>query len=284
MSGRRFVVPPDILGCVMTWNELIQQWWLQLAAGLAVVAITAGVAAIFSKKVRDRFWRPALRVLAWPLTQIRLTTRQRQEALIDQLAAARSDAVSISAVGDETIVHLQNELEKAQNLSSARTAEAELARRNEVEAIRALAQKQIADERRINESQVELARITGHDEGRAAALVEIEAQRAVLKVKPVWRIVENDSGERPFWIRNVQRDAEAHDVCIDAPMGDFVFHTETQWPGVFPNDRQRPFAGERIGNGRKFGVTFSIRYRDANGDWQAGQATIEREPRRAVIL
>lgn len=273
---------------MMSWDELLQQGWLQLAVavvgGLAVAAITAGVAAIFSKKVRANLWRPIGRALAWPFTQIRVTTKHRQRALLDELAAARADAVRIRRGGAEEILRLQEELEEARNLGAARTAEAELAIRNEVEAIRSLAQKQIADERRINDSQIELARKSGRDEGRAAALAEVEAQRAALDVKPVWRIVENDSGERPFWIRNVQPDAEAHDISIAAPMGDFTFHTKTQWPGPFPNNRQWPFGGERVGNGRKFGVTFSIRYRDSNGDWQESKATIEREPRRAIVL
>ena len=45
---------------MMTWDELLQQGWLQLTVtvvgGPAVAAITSGVAAIFSKRFRARFW------------------------------------------------------------------------------------------------------------------------------------------------------------------------------------------------------------------------------------
>lgn len=74
----------------MTWDELVQQWWVQATSGLAVGLALMGIAAFFSKTVRDKFWKPIGRAIRWPFATVRFTTAKRQKTLADELQSARA--------------------------------------------------------------------------------------------------------------------------------------------------------------------------------------------------
>ncbi|RDV46666.1 hypothetical protein DOE76_01065 [Leifsonia sp. ku-ls] len=81
---------------MMTWDELVQQWWVQATSGLAVGLALMGIAAFFSKTVRDKFWKPIGRAIRWPFATIRFTTAKRQKALADELQSARASLAANS--------------------------------------------------------------------------------------------------------------------------------------------------------------------------------------------
>ena len=107
-----------------------------------------------------------------------------------------------------------------------------------------------------------------------------EKREASPLLRPHWRVVPLGGVE--YLLNNTQSGVEVNDVSITAPLGDFEFIGDTQWPG--PSKGSESFRGERKSNGKLFGVRFSIRCRDADGEWQLGEAFIDKEPRRAVIL
>lgn len=270
---------PDILGDVTT-EELstlfLQHLWLPLVVTVLGGLILAGILAIFSKTVRTKFWRPFGRGLWW-VTTLRVTTTKRMAerrhavdaALQDAaaaLAAEKRESARVRGVAAENIVRLQNELKEARE-QAAREAAAR-------ESLHA----------KLTEKVSEQAQARGRTEGRAEAEAEVAAQRAALSLRPVWRI--HDHGDGRFDLMNTQSgltEQDVSDVLIAAPLGDFVFHGDSQWPGQF--DGRVTFAGERMANGRRFGVTFEIRWRDRNGDWQTGQAAIDNaRPRGGYVL
>lgn len=272
---------------MLTWDALVQQWWLQVAAGLAVFIVTAGIVAIFSNRVRERFWVPVGRSLWLPFT-VRLTTTRRQrevDAQVAGLAADRElaerrfkevcDLLGVRPLlPDSTIV-----VERIEGLQIAAVAAREHAE-SQIAATQEVAKKQIRDEQIINEGQLALQRRSGQQEGYAQAMTEVGEQRAIPLSKPVWR-VEKDEHPDQYTLRNVQPDALATDVRIEPVLGMFSFDSPNQWPGG--PFRSQTFVGDRMGAGRTLEVDFKVHYRNAIGDWNVGQAVLAREPRRVIV-
>lgn len=64
----------------MTEDDWLKLWWLPLLVTIVGTLVVAGVLAIFSRTVRDKFWKPIGGGLRW-LTTLRVTTTVRQETL-----------------------------------------------------------------------------------------------------------------------------------------------------------------------------------------------------------
>lgn len=125
------------------------------------------------------------------------------------------------------------------------------------------------------------AELVAFNRGRAEALAEVEAQRAEPLIEPVWRVMQTEPGY--YVLHNMQNNASVSSISIAAPAHDFLFTSDTQWTGPLVNNVQN-FRGERRRRGEALGVRFTIRWRDANGDWRVGEAFIDKEPRRATVL
>lgn len=123
--------------------------------------------------------------------------------------------------------------------------------------------------------------VSARAEGRQQAfrILKEERERSPL-LRTTWRVVDLEDDR--FLLTNTQSGVEISAVSVAAPLGDFEFIGDTQWPG--PHIDMQQFRGRRMRNGRSFGVKFAIRYRDADGEWQIGEAWIDKEPRRAVVL
>lgn len=280
----------------MTPDDWLKFVWLPLAvtiAGTVIAAVVIDRLLPAGKTVRRRFWRPIWNVVRWPFT-LRLTTTRRQGELAAQGSKVRRDAARFREVCDllgvwpvredstvvpERVQRLRDAAGEAQRSADKQVAAMEVRLRNEVEATRALARKEIQDQLRINEGQGELARETGRQEGYAEAMLEVAAQREVRLTKPVWRVQKSESAA--IELSNVQEDAVVSDVGIFAAMGDFAFDSANQWAGPFTEPVR--FLGQRVGTGRSLDVTFKVRYRDANGDYETGEAVLAREPRQPVL-
>jgi hypothetical protein len=85
-----------------------------------------------------------------------------------------------------------------------------------------------------------------------------------------------------YELRNTQPGVVLRDLSMEVPLGDFQFNGPRHWPGEF--EEKVEFEGERMRNGKVFGVKFVLRWRDAKGDWHAGEAWMDKEPRRPVVL
>lgn len=116
------------------------------------------------------------------------------------------------------------------------------------------------------------AKQTGIAEGRAEALKEVEAERAVPLAKPNW-IVSMIHGV--YRLANTQGGVSVTDVSLSAPVDKFILDGQTQWPGNF--DQATQFRGSPTHTGREAGVPFTVRYRDARGDWHDLPAFLDRE-------
>ncbi len=243
--------------------------------------------------VRQRLWRPIWNVARWPFT-LRLTTTRRQSELAANGSKLRRDAERFREVCDllevwpvredstvvpERIQRLREAAGEAQRSADKQVAAMEVRLRNEVDATRALARKEIQDQLRINEGQVELAREAARQDGYAQAMLEVADQREVRLPKPVWRVRKSESAT--LELSNVQEDAVVSDVGIFAPMGDFAFDSANQWAGPFTEPVR--FLGQRVRTGRSLDITFKVLYRDVSGDHQTGEAVLAREPRQPVV-
>lgn len=279
-----------------------EAWLIAIVGGAGAAVLAAGVLAIFSKGVRDKVWKPIGRGIRW-LLSIRFTTSARQAAG-ERLAAdlrerAESSArrfqevcdlldvtpvLSDSSLVPERIQQLQEAAAEAWAHSNAEVAAARAHAQEQIAATQALAQTQIGEELRINEGQIELARNTayheGHAAGRAEVTAEVEAQRAIPSLRPVWRI--DEAGPAAMSLRNTQEGVEVSNVSVEAPTGDFKFAGSTQLRGRF--DGPWVFAGERTRDGRVLGVNFTVKWQDANSDWWAQEVRVDREPRRITVL
>jgi hypothetical protein len=122
------------------------------------------------------------------------------------------------------------------------------------------------------------AKQAGIDQGRAEALAEIEAERAVPLVKPNWTVTP-ESG-RAYRLSNTQSGVSISEVALSAPTNKFAFDNETQWPGSF--DQPVTFGGYPTDAGREDGVPFTVRYRDTRGDWRELPAFLDREFRPGI--
>jgi hypothetical protein len=117
----------------------------------------------------------------------------------------------------------------------------------------------------------------GIAEGRAEALAEIEAERSVPLVKPNWTVSMMGGG---YTLANTQRGVSVSEVSLSAPVDKFTLDGQTQWSGKF--SQMTPFKGVPTHAGRKAGVEFTVRYRDARGDWHDLPAFLDRESRQTV--
>lgn len=277
-----------ILGLMMTWDLLVQQWWLQVTSAVVAALVVAGILAFFSKTVRDKFWRPIGRALRWPLT-VRLTTTRRQGAAAAETKKIRDDAeltaqrfnevcdlLGVKPIrADSTIV--RERIEQLQGAKDAAWGHAQ----EQIDATQSLAKKQLADQVRRGAEQAETAREFGKAEGRAEAIAEVEAERAVPLLRPVWRIDELGSADA-FVLKNTQHSVEVSNISVEAASGEFLFAGATQMRGKL--ERHFEFYGQKTDRGRRLGVDFTVKWQDAHGTWWSQVVVIEREPRRMTVL
>lgn len=257
-----------------------EAWLIAVVGGALAAVLAAAILRLVNKTFSRKMWGAVWRVIRWPFS-IRVTTKKRLGALHGQIAAERAEAARVRGVAADHIVELQEDLEKARSHGAAQLAAAEARARDEVEAVRALAKDEAMQAHKRHLRANETAREFGRVQGRAEAMAEVDAQRAVRLPRPVWRIDEA-GGTNSLLLRNMQPDVVLSDVSLEAPLGDFVFAGPSQWPG--PMSGPQPFFGERQGNGRAFGVKFIVRWHDANGDPRMGEVFIDKEPRRAVVF
>lgn len=245
----------DIL-VTMNPDYLLENLWMPIV----VAGVLAGLSAVASKTVRDKFWNPIGRAVVWP-RKIRITTTTRKATTdAEHARLSREVQAQTEAVGE-----------------AQRAGQAELA------ASKALADQYAREAK--NQWGLEVTQAhrnslrQGKAEGRAEVVAEVEAARAVPRLRPVWRIVAL-GGDEGFMLRNVQADAIVSDVSIDAPANKLVFTSETQWPGLSTNNVH--FNGRAVGLGKSHGVECVVRYRDELGDPKTGAAFLEREPLRGI--
>lgn len=268
----------------MTAVDWLKDYWLPV-----LVAVSAGlILSSFSKVARERFWAPVWHGIRWVST-LRITTSKRQRMQTDAVANAEANrdrsAAQLRAVWDALDVQPVREdstlvVERIAHLRDI----AELARRDaqaQIEAAQSLAEQQMRQAAKQHANELNAAVASARAEGRQQALQLMKEEReATPLLRPVWRVIPLDGDV--FVLNNTQSGVELSDVSIAAELGDFEFVGDTQWPG--PSVGANKFRGERKRNGRLFGVRFTIRYRDAHGEWQVGEAWIDKEPRKAVVL
>ncbi|MHA6668608.1 hypothetical protein ACX3O0_07035 [Homoserinimonas sp. A447] len=257
----------------MTADDWLRLWWLPLGVVVVGGLVLAGVLAVFSDTVRKKFWRPILRPFRW-LATVRPTTTGKQRASRDELVAARADAVRISGTAVEEIVRLQRDTESDRNLAAANLAAA----REEVEALNTLVSQRVAA---ADLDAYQRGYAAGLAEGREEIQARIDAERSVPLPRPAWRIDAVRSND-VYTLSNTQPGVVVRDLSMEAPLGDFQFNGPKYWPGEFEENIE--FEGERMRNGKSFGVKFVLRWSDANGDRQLGEAWMDKEPRRGVVL
>lgn len=129
-----------------------------------------------------------------------------------------------------------------------------------------------------NKKRTITAELVAFNRGRAEALAEVEKERGEFLVQPNWTIDKLPIGAA-YGLRNTQSGVVVSDVSLSASVTAFVFEGANQWPGVFAGNVQ--FFGAPTKAGGTLGVTLTVRWRDARGDWKEGQAFIDREPIRA---
>ena len=119
----------------------------------------------------------------------------------------------------------------------------------------------------------ERERQVGRDEVRAL----IQAERADIPVVPVWAV----TAERPdvgnntsFMLVNSQSGADVREVILEAPKELFAFSGDSRfsWSTVVS---AKQFTGARTREGRKAGVMFAVKWRDANNDWHDDTAWLD---------
>ncbi|WP_292767228.1 hypothetical protein [Microbacterium sp. UBA3486] len=244
--------------------------WLITIVGGAVAAILATWAlAAFNAAFKDKVWRPLWRWTRWPFT-LRITT-SRKLALADATVARL----------ERENARLHADVEKATNLGAAHVAATQALAKQEVEAVQARAKQEALEQVRRGGELAETARELGRAEGRSEAMAEVAKQRAEPQLQAQWRIDDIEDSDI-FVLRNTQPGVSIRDVSLFPPLGDFAFNGPSQWQG--PIQDAITFIGERQANGRSFGVTFVVRWHDANGDPKAGEVFLDKEPRRIVAL
>lgn len=271
---------------------------IAIVGGAIAAIIAAAVLAIFKAPVRERFWKPIGRGLRWPFT-LRLTTSSRQAVTEREMALLRDkaatnakrfqevcDLLDVSPVlPDSTLV--QERIQRLQEASGEAwahaKAEIETAQehaRSQIAATQSLAEMQMRETARTREREIELAREAAHEEGRtlgrAERTSEVEAQRATPPLQPVWRIDDPGPGGNRFYLRNMQNGVEIADVSVEANTNEFMFASSTQTRGPFGESFS--FLGSKSHHGVRFGVDFTVRWRDSNGDWWARTVKVDRDP------
>lgn len=265
-----------------------EAWLIAIVGGALATVLAAGLLRIFSRAALSRkIWQAVSGWVRWPLS-LRVTTSARQAAAAATTSKLRDaaetnarkyrevcDVLDVRPVrADSTLV-----VERIQRLQEA-SIEAWKHARDQIEATHSLAVQEAA--RAENEHRLALVAATeaGAEQGRAAALAEIEAQRAVRLPQPVWRVDELQDSD-VLILRNTQPDVVVSDVSLQVPLGDFAFAGPSQWPGRSTGVVE--FRGTRQGNGRAFGVRFIVHWRDAHGDPRVGEAFVDKSPRKASV-
>ncbi|MFB7882764.1 hypothetical protein [Microbacterium sp. NPDC056057] len=271
-----------------------EAWLIAIIGGALAGIITAAVLAIFSKRVRVRLWMPIGRALRWPLT-LRVTTTRRMRARAEELERAQKqnersnrfyadlcEALGIVVLsGDKQLLERIAQLRGASSSADQRAAAAVAHAAEQIAATQALAVDEADRVSKAHQRELQSAIASARAEGRQQAIGILKEQRERSPLlRPTWRVVYLEDDR--FLLNNTQSGVEISDVSIAAPLGDFEFIGDTQWPGPYSGVQQ--FRGRRMRNGRSFGVKFAIRYRDADGEWRAGEAWIDKEPRQAVVL
>ena len=271
-----------------------EAWLIAIIGGALAGIITAAVLAIFSKQVRVKLWMPIGRALSWPLT-LRVTTTRSVRAQTEELEKAQKrnegsnrfyadlcDALGIVVLsGDKQVLDRIDQLRAVSSIADQRAATAEAHAAEQVAATQALAVDEAARVSKVHQRELHSAIASARAEGRQQAIRILKEQRERSPLlRPTWRVVYLEDDR--FLLNNTQSGVEISEVSIAAPLGDFEFIGDTQWPG--PHGGVQQFRGRRMRNGRSFGVKFAVRYRDVDGEWQAGEAWIDKEPRQAVVL
>jgi len=236
---------------LMTGQYLLDNLWMPIVVAL----VLAGLSALVSSTVRDKVWKPFGRALRWPF-RLRLTTTVRRATEATDRADLELNAQTYAASARNAREVARQEIE-AEKLRSRLFAEAAQQQR----------EQEVMDARRQSLAE-------GLEAGRAEALAEIAAERAVPSVTPTWQV--KDEGEFGWTLLNAQHNAYVSDVSIRAHVQQFAFTSATQWAGRFHG--QAPFDGRVLTVGSMHGVRFTIDYRDERGDLQSGEAFIDRQP------
>lgn len=266
----------------------IEAWLIAILGGAAAALLATAIVTIIKKAGKAGSLARVGRVLKWPLT-LRLTTSASQRKAVRELNEARAtaevykrrfdevcDALDITPVlADSTLA-----VERIERLQEA-LVDAAAHAKSQIEATRSRAASEAADAARITDGLVELARADGVSSGRAQALAEFEARRAVPLLRPTWRIDELGTADA-FRLANTQHDVTVRNVSVEAATGDFQFASATQMRG----DLEQPleFRGQKTETGRRLGVDFLVKWQDANDEWWSQTVRVGREPRRAFVL
>lgn len=255
---------------MLTGDQWWQQLWLQIIGGAIAGLIVAAVIAALSETFREKIWSPAWRaawwVVKWPLSiRVRVSTVAREKRRRDAAATELQQATDAAAA----------ELTKAARVQLEASAERSKLE-TEVAAVKSLAQHQMAEQLRISEGQIELARSSGEQDGHARAMREVAAQRAVPIPLPVWRIRANKGAPGTFTLENVERRADASDVTVSADPGEFSFDSSARWDG--PYTGVHVFAGQRMSVTGRMPVRFTVQYRDERDDWHRDAAVLAPPP------
>lgn len=271
----------------MTWEQIVQEWWVQWTSGLAVVIAVAIFAGLRSERFREGFLKPIGKALRWPFS-LRLTTKKRIDALVKEATELRAgealtkqrfdevcELLDVWPVrADSTIV--RERIERLQQASGAAWEHAE----QQIDATKSLAARQLADAAKLGAEHAKSEREAGKAEGRAEVEAEVAAQRAVPLLRPVWRIDPLGTADA-YVLKNTQHSVEISNVSVDASTGEFLFDGATQMQGPF--DHHFEFYGQKTAGGRRLGVDFTVKWQDAHGEWDTQVVSIEREPRRSVV-
>lgn len=265
-----------------------ETWLITIVGGTAAALLATWIGSLLSAAFKEKVWKPVWRWLTWPLT-LRPTTSTRKKALADELASKTLEAEQAKARFKEICDLLgapavmkdsTGAQERIAHLRAAKeTAWAHA--QEQIEATQSLAKQQLLDQARRGSELAETAREQGLQAGRAAAMAEVEAQRAVPLLKPAWRIDPLGTADA-FILKNTQHSVDISNVSVDAPTGEFQFDGATQMRGAF--DHTFEFYGQKTESGRRLGVDFLVKWQDAHDEWWTQVVKVEREPRRMTVL
>lgn len=295
-----------VVGGVIVGGFLSPNPALQIAAVTLGALVLIGI--LVTRTAKRRVWRPLWRRFRW-LATVRLTTTGRQAERNAEVDKIRDDArlsarkfqevcdllgvrplLTDSTVVAERVERLQSAADRAHADAKVQITAAEAKWKADADATRSLAVLEVENAKKsakaealcthkIHEGMIESARARARLAGSAEAWSEVEAQRAVPIVKPVWRV--SQVAVDGFRLDNVQVDSVVGDVQIEPTNpSTFAFHSANQWTGVTPFEY---FNGERMRIGRTHDMLFKVQYRDAHGDWRSGNAVLAREPRKGTI-
>lgn len=273
----------------MTVEELWQQGWLGVVVTVVGGLVLAALLSTISQTARAKFWRPMRARLGSGLRwlhdlEFKVSTARQRKATAAATQRLERDSRRFKEVCDLLDVRPVREDSTviAERITQLREAKdkAWAHAQKEIDATKSLAQRELAQQARRGAELAETARELGRQTGYAAAMAEVEAQRAAPQLQPQWRIDTTDDSTQ-FVLRNTQPGVAVSDVSLTPPMSDFAFTSPSQWPG--PADSAIAFGGERQGNGRPFGVRFVVRWRDENGDHKGGEVFLDKEPRPPIV-